>query len=162
MKIGVISDTHIPKKAKKLPGIVLDAMKDVDHIFHAGDISDISVLSELQKLAPVSAVAGNADPEELQRLLGEKKLITLGGRTFGLCHGHGEKGSTLKRVLECFQAEMPDCIVFGHSHNPYCEVHGKTLLFNPGSPTDKRRNECFSFGILEVKPEIVPKHIYFS
>ncbi|MGI5970946.1 MAG: metallophosphoesterase family protein [Oscillospiraceae bacterium] len=162
MKIGVISDTHIPRKAPHLPEIVYDIFKDADHIFHAGDISDLSVIEELGRLAPVTAVAGNTDLEELRRYLGESRIVSMGGKTFGIFHGHGIIGTTPDRARRKFENNKPDCIIFGHSHIPYCGYDGRTLLFNPGSPTDKRRNAFYSVGILEVGDMITPRLIYFN
>jgi len=160
-KIGVLSDTHIPKKAKKLPEIVLRTFKSVDHIIHAGDILSIDVIMELEALAPVTAVAGNVDPPELRKLLGEKRIINFGRFRIGIFHGHGSKSNTLGRAVECFKDDVVDCIIFGHSHIPYCDYYQKTLMFNPGSPTDKRRNKQYSFGIMEYNHTIKAQHIYF-
>ncbi|HCW05279.1 MAG TPA: YfcE family phosphodiesterase [Clostridium sp.] len=162
MKIGVISDTHIPKRAKALPEVVLKVFKDLDHIIHAGDIMSIGVLNTLKELAPVTAVAGNLDSPELTESLAEKKLLRLGGFTFGIFHGHGKKGKTLDRAIQSFQGHKVDCIIFCHSHIPYCQNHGDILLFNPVSPTDKRRNIYYSFGIIEVNKTISPQLIYFD
>jgi putative phosphoesterase len=161
MKIGVLSDTHIPTRKKVLPETVIEAFRSVDHIIHAGDISCFEVLDTLNELAPVTAVAGNIDPEELQTALGMKRIITLNGYRIGIAHGHGKSGKTVDRAVRCFEKDEVDCIVFGHSHNPFCEYRDHILLFNPGSPTDKRRNEFFSFGILELGNGIKAKHIYF-
>ena len=161
MTIGVLSDTHIPKRAKTLPPVLLDAFTRVDHIVHAGDIISLDVLKQLNALAPVTAVAGNVDPPELRDLLGEKKILSIGGFKIGLTHGHGSKGSTISRSLAAFENETLDCIIFGHSHIPYCRYHESTLMFNPGSPTDKRRNQQYSFGIIELFDTLRAKHIFF-
>lgn len=162
MKIGVISDTHTPYRAKELPDIVLQYFKDVDHIVHAGDIADIDVIRKLEKMAPITAVAGNIDPPELFELFGWKKFITLGGFRFGIVHGDGDKGKTIDRAAETFSGNNADVIIFGHSHIPFCGYRGSTLFFNPGSPTDKRRNKYYSFGMLEVNKTISPRIIYFD
>lgn len=163
MKVGVLSDTHIPTKTRMLPRIILNAFKDVDHIIHAGDLTSIDVLHELEKLAPVSAVAGNCDPYELYHKLGYKRIITLGNFSFGIFHGHGGgRGGTVDKAIECFKGNAVDCIIFGHSHTPYCQYHNNILLFNPGSPTDKRGNKHYSFGIIDVNETISPHIIYFN
>lgn len=77
MKIGVLADTHIPKKAKELPEIIIEAFRDADHIIHAGDILNLNVIGQLEQLAPVTAAAGNIDPPELRELLGEKNNALL-------------------------------------------------------------------------------------
>ena len=161
MKIGVLSDTHIPSRTKKLPDVVMDTLKNVDYIVHAGDINEISVITALERLAPVIAISGNTDSNELKQALGESKIFTLGGMKFGLCHGHGVKSNTLGRVVNNFKDIMLDCIIFGHSHIPYCKHMNDTLFFNPRSPADKRRNEMYSFGILEIESVICPHIIYF-
>lgn len=162
LKIGVISDTHIPFRAKQLPIEVLQALRDVDHIIHAGDIASLEVLDVLNRLAPVSAVSGNVDPPEVRELLGTKKIITLEGYRIGITHGHGKNGSTPERAVKCFESDPVDCIVFGHSHMPFCDYANGILLFNPGSPTDKRRNEFFSYGILELGTAVRANHIFFK
>lgn len=162
MRVGVLSDTHIPSRAKALPKEVLQAFQKVDHIIHAGDIACMEVLDILAGLAPVTAVSGNIDPMQVQEALSDKKIVTLAGYRIGITHGHGKAGKTLDRVIKCFQNEEVDCIIFGHSHMPYSKYINDILLFNPGSPTDKRRNEFFSFGILELGDEIKAKHIFFK
>ena len=161
MKIGVISDSHIPTGAKALPETVLKTFKGVDHIIHAGDIMSIDVI-RLEKLAPVTAVIGNIDLPELRKRFGDKKIVTLGNVNFGVFHGHGESSKTIERSIKCFQNDTVDCIIFGHSHIPYCQYHGDILLFNPGSPTDKRRNKHYSFGLIEIDRVISPHLIYFD
>lgn len=161
MRVGVLSDTHIPSRAKKLPEKVLEAFEEVDYIIHAGDITSLDVLDTLNTLAPVIAVSGNVDPDKLQAILSDKEIATLGGFRIGITHGHGSTGKTLERVIKCFENDPVDCIIFGHSHIPYCERINRVLLFNPGSPTDKRRNRFFSFGILELGSKIEAKHIFF-
>lgn len=162
MKIGILSDTHIPRRAKHLPEFVLDQLKNVDHIIHSGDICELSVIETLQKLAPVTAVYGNADTLETKQRLNETEILTLVGVTIGVFHGHGDKGKTLDRALGQFRDETVDCIIFGHSHMPYCRYHMGTLLLNPGSPTDKRRNPYYSFGILEIGEFLNPQLIFFD
>lgn len=162
MKIGVISDTHIPKRAKGLPQIVLETFKGIDHIIHAGDIMSMDVIYKLEELAPVTAVAGNTDSPELLERLGAKKILTLGNFDFGIFHGHGKKGKTINRVIKCFEDDTVSCIIFGHSHIPCCQFYNDILLFNPGSPTDKRRNKYYSFGLIEINETISPRFIYFN
>jgi putative phosphoesterase len=162
MIIGILSDTHIPARAKALPAIVLEHLSRADHIIHAGDINALDVLDVLEKLAPVTAVAGNTDEPETKRRLPEIVTVTLGGKRFGVFHGHGSGRTTLLRVIGGFQNQEPDCIVFGHSHQPYCRFHGNTLLLNPGSPTDKRRNPLYSFAVLDIALTLEPRLIFFD
>ncbi|WP_303862949.1 metallophosphoesterase family protein [Alkalibaculum bacchi] len=161
MKVGVISDTHIPKKTKELPKFVLDTFQGIDSIIHAGDIMTIDVIYQLNEIAPVTAVAGNNDSVHLHEILGSKKILDIGNFRIGITHGHGQSGKTIDRVIKCFQEDEVNCIIFGHSHMPLSQVYKDILLFNPGSPTDKRRNKNYSFGILEIHESIHPHIVYF-
>jgi putative phosphoesterase len=160
-RIGVLSDTHIPNRAKELPLALLKAFENVDHIIHAGDVAILDVILQLEKLAPVTAVAGNIDPPELRGILREKNIEQFGSFHIGVFHGHGSKGNTVSRALDCFHNDEVDCIIFGHSHIPYMAYHDHILLFNPGSPTDKRRNERYSFGIIEIDGTLTANHVFF-
>lgn len=162
MIIGVLADTHIPGRAKALPEFVLRYMAGADHIIHAGDIRCAAVLEQLSRFAPVTAVAGNIDPPELVEVLGEKKVVTLDGFMFGITHGHGQGGTTQRRALARFAEDGVDCIIFGHSHIPVCMEHGGILLLNPGSPTDKRRNPYYSFGIIETGDRLTARILFFD
>ncbi|KAB3537310.1 metallophosphoesterase family protein [Alkaliphilus pronyensis] len=162
MEIGIISDTHMPKRAKKIPHEVLTAFKDVDLIIHAGDLCNEAVIKELEALAPVNAVCGNIDDISLQQKLPKKLNINANGFLIGVIHGDGGKrGKTLDRAVEAFKEDNVDCIIFGHSHIPHISLRGEVLLFNPGSATDKRRNRYFSYGLLTIKDKIEARIVYF-
>jgi uncharacterized protein len=149
VRIGVVADTHIPKRAKAIPQQVLAAFTGVDLILHAGDMVIPEVLDVLRAVAPVEAVAGNNDPASLGLPL--IRLIELQGVRIGLAHGHEGKGkTTVEKALSHFSGAH--CVVFGHSHMPYREWHGSTLAFNPGSATDRRRAPACSFGMLYLEP----------
>lgn len=151
LKIGVVSDTHLPRRGRQLPPQLLEGLKGVDRILHAGDINRDWVLYELEELAPVEAVAGNTDDQDLQQWLGMKRIIRVGEVRIGLVHGHGESGTTLERARRAFRDEQVQGVVFGHSHIPFVEEREGILYLNPGSPTDKRRQEHFSFGVILVE-----------
>jgi uncharacterized protein len=153
-RVGILADTHIPKKAKHIPEELLQAFAHVDLIMHAGDIQDESTLSSLQALAPVIAVAGNVDPLAFYKTLGRKKTIRCQGFTIGLIHGDGPRGTTLQRVAKAFCDEEVDCIIFGHSHQPLVEKRDGILYINPGSPTDCRRQPHPSYAILEIGDQL--------
>ncbi|HHT25690.1 MAG TPA: metallophosphoesterase family protein [Firmicutes bacterium] len=148
MRIGVVSDTHIPARARSLPAQLFTGLMGVDMILHAGDLVDMQVLTELAVLAPVYAVHGNVDPIEIKRRLPRTRIVEAGAFRIGLVHGHGPGGNTPQRALQTFNDVH--CVVFGHSHQALCERRGEVLLFNPGSPTDKRWSEKHSYGILTV------------
>ncbi|MGI6081354.1 MAG: metallophosphoesterase family protein [Limnochordia bacterium] len=148
MRIGVLSDTHIPGRARKIPDEVIAGMAGVSLIIHAGDIVHQDVLSTLAAIAPVHAVYGNMDPPSLRRALPRRRVVEAEGYRIGIIHGDGRYGSTLARALNAF--DDVHCIVFGHSHRPVCTRHGDLLLLNPGSPTDRRLSPKHSYAILTV------------
>lgn len=150
LTLGVISDTHIPDRARQLDRRALDVFRaaGVDEILHAGDVSTPRVLTELEGLAPVHAVRGNRDWLALPHLPYHRRLVYCGVKV-GLTHGHGrwwnyffDRVEYLTRGyrLEMFQPRLmqtfPEArvIVFGHTHRPLSLWNGEVLLFNPGSP----------------------------
>lgn len=159
MRIGVLSDTHIPARARHLPAQVFSGLAGVDMIIHAGDILNMDVIAELSAIAPVSAVYGNVDPVEMRRFLPRTRIVEAMGRRIGVVHGDGMGGSTPERALKSFQ--NVDCVVFGHSHQAMCEQRGAVLLFNPGSSTDKRSSEHYSYGVLTVTAHGITGEICF-
>ena len=161
MRIAILSDTHLPSRFKSLPKEVWQGIEGVDLILHAGDINTYQVLEDLSQIAPVKAVLGNTDPYELAIKLPAKLLFQAGQYKIGLIHGDGMTGKTVERALLAFKDDNPDIIVFGHSHQPYLAFHDKTLMFNPGSPTNKRFMPYYSYGMLEVGERIKTEIIYF-
>lgn len=151
-RVGVISDTHIPKAAIDLPCAVYKEFENVDMILHAGDLVEISVFRRLQKIAPTHAVCGNMDTAEARASLPAKDIIKIGGFKIGLIHGYGPQSKIIEIVSKEFK--KVDVIVFGHSHSAFSEKIKNTLFFNPGSPTDKIFSAYNSFGILEIGDKI--------
>jgi len=162
MRIGIISDTHIPSRARELPEFVVPAFSGVDLILHAGDINDYSVLRALNAIAPTEAVAGNTDPPGLVESLGMDRILTVAGYRIGLTHGHlGQGRTTPDRAFNIFRGKA-DVIVFGHSHQPLQAEKNGVLLLNPGSPTDKRRQPKFSLAILSLTKRVDSEILYFE
>jgi len=156
MLIGVVSDTHIPRSARSLPAAVVRLFAEVDLILHAGDLTSLDVLHELQALAPVVAVHGNMCELSVMSQLPGSRVVTAEQFNIGLTHGHVGKGRTTpERALNQFQGQEVDCVVFGHSHQPFNETVGEVLLFNPGSPTDRRWAPVRSVGLLRVTDKII-------
>lgn len=159
IKIGVVSDTHLTK-ADGLPDALLRGLSGVDLILHAGDITQSVILKALTKLCPeVKAVHGNMDHFSVKEALPAAQLITLGGFRIGLTHGIGSAHSIIETVKRTFKNQNLDCIVYGHSHCPYNQVHQGVLYFNSGSPTDKIFAPYNSYGILELDKKITGKII---
>jgi putative phosphoesterase len=159
MKIGVISDTHIPASTDKIPAEIFRHFKGVDLILHAGDLTNLLILNELRKVAPVEAVFGNMDPPEVRSNLEIKKIINAGKFRIGLIHGAGPSAGIEKRIKKAFLKDKVDVIVYGHTHRPVNKVKEGILFFNPGSPTDKFFAPYNSCGILEVGTEVKGKII---
>ena len=150
-KIGVISDTHIPH-FKKIPDAVWEHFAGVELIIHAGDLSILRVISELETIAPVVAVQGNIEYEEVVAKLPIKREIVVGHCRIGIVHILGETRTRVRLARH----EFPNarCVIYGHSHIPWNEEYDGQLLFNPGSATDRRRQPTCSIGLLYVDDEV--------
>ena len=139
MRLLLISDPHLPKRAKALPEPLLAELPRADVVFHAGDWVDTATLDLLEsRSARLVAVYGNNDGPELRARLPEVARAELGGLRFGVVH---ETGAAQGREARC-AARFPDLdvLVFGHSHIPWDTTAATGLrLLNPGSPTDRRR-----------------------
>lgn len=149
-RIGVISDTHIIDawSDDTLIKYVQDQQfQGVDLVLHAGDLVDSQILTRFTA-CPVLAVCGNMDSPTFG--LPTRRVISAGPFRIGLAHGWGSPNGLEQRLLKEFSSENIDCMVYGHSHMPVCRWQGEKLLFNPGSPTDRRNAPFHSVGILEV------------
>jgi uncharacterized protein len=150
--IAVIADTHMPKGERALPAECVELIGGAEALIHAGDFAAASVLADLKRLCPVVlGVHGNVDDAELRRELPESLEVELGGRTLAVLHDSGPAKGRLARL----QARFPDAdaVVFGHSHLPLHEREGGFQIFNPGSPTERRRAPRRSMGLLHADPE---------
>ncbi len=167
LTVGVVSDTHMYPEphGRSLPTILLDelAKAGVGLILHGGDIFAPWVLDQLAEIAPVLAVIGNGDSGDMRRVLPRSRVVMVAGHHLGLVHGHEGPGrNTPERARLGFAANpYVRCVVFGHSHQPYSRLKDDVILFNPGSPTDKRRAPYYSFGLLRIAETIEPELVYF-
>ncbi len=149
--IAVIADTHMPKGKRALPAECVARIRAADALIHAGDFSAASVLAELRELCPVVlGVHGNVDDAELRRELPETLSLEVGGRTVAIIHDAGPRQGRLNRLRARFPEA--DAVVFGHSHLPLREEDGGIQIFNPGSPTERRRAPEASMGLLHLEP----------
>jgi putative phosphoesterase len=148
VRIGVISDTHIPSRARTLPPQVVEAFAGVDAVLHAGDVTTRRTLDDLAAVAPVTAVAGNVDDASLRAALPERVRLALDGVEVGMVHDSGPSQGRRERMRRAF----PGCrvVVYGHSHQPVIEDRDGLLLVNPGSACDPRRAKVPSVAILEI------------
>lgn len=131
MRIGLISDTHIPDHADKLPEQLKDAFRSVELILHAGDIYTVSVLDELELIAPVLSAEGDDDPYTTasDRRVKIRHILNIDGTTIWLQHQRPWTWPTDSK-------ETPDVIVCGHTHSTSVKnLDGDILLVNPGSAT---------------------------
>jgi putative phosphoesterase len=146
MRLAIVSDTHLPRGSRAIPPRCLELMRGADAILHAGDLITVSVLRELEALGPpVHAVHGNVDEPELQMLLPRVRTVEAAGARIAMIHDAGPAGGRLARMRRTF----PDAqaVVFGHSHIPLLEEADGFAIFNPGSPTDRRRAPRHTMGL---------------
>lgn len=155
MKIGVLSDTHIPDRADSLPEAILREFRSVDMVIHAGDLVDIKVIDALKGVCKdVQAVWGNMDPAEVREKIPGKKILKIGKFRIGIMHGYGRPDNLPELLLEEFKNDNVDLVVFGHSHKPAEFVKKGITFFNPGSATDKFFSPYNSYGIIEINDKI--------
>ena len=150
MRIAIISDTHMPRGTRRVPDACTEAMRGADLIVHAGDLSGVEVLTWLESLGPpVRAVKGNVESAEVRARLPETVEFGVDGCRVAVVHDAGPA----KRRLERMRIRFPDAdaVVFGHSHIPLHEELDGFQIFNPGSPTERRRSPRHSFGVAEAE-----------
>jgi hypothetical protein len=159
LKVGVISDTHIPINTLNISGEIKKHFKDVDLIIHAGDLIDLSVITELKKIAPVAAVAGNMDNHNVQAKLPKKEVIKIGKFQIGLIHDPGNIKKKAEVLNNNFAHEKLDIVIYGHTHTPKCEIFKNVVFFNPGSATDSIFAPYKSIGLIYLDSKIKTKII---
>ncbi|CAN5748820.1 YfcE family phosphodiesterase [soil metagenome] len=149
VKVAVLADTHAPRRWRGCPPPVAAPLGDAALILHAGDVCTADVLDELASFAPVRAVLGNNDgPDVAAWGVGESLQLDLAGLRVAMIHDSGPRAGRHRRMHRRFpDAEL---IVFGHSHVPLDEVSDGVRLFNPGSPTDRRRQPHGTIGVLHL------------
>ena len=149
MRIAVLSDTHAPRRWKSCPPAVAAQLRGADLILHAGDVCTAAVLDELAQYAPVTAVAGNNDgPDVAAWGAAGTAALTPEGLRVAMIHDSGPAAGRLPRMRARFPAA--ELVVFGHSHIPLDAAGEGLRIFNPGSPTDRRRQPHGTVGVLQV------------
>jgi putative phosphoesterase len=150
VRLAIISDTHLPRGGRRLPDACLERLHAADLILHAGDLVGAEILDELQALGPpVAAVHGNVDGEAVRRRLPAERVVDADGTRIGMVHDAGPAAGRVARMARRF----PDCaaVVFGHSHIPLLERGPDGFqIFNPGSPTDRRRQPRHTMGVADA------------
>lgn len=148
--IAVIADTHMPRGARRLPQACLKRLEAAELILHAGDVVSAAVLTEIEGLGPpVLAVHGNVDEAELRERLPAERLVEAGGARIAMVHDAGPRTGRVARMRRRFP--RADAVVFGHSHEPLHEREGDFQIFNPGSPTERRRAPEHTMGLARVE-----------
>ncbi len=151
MRVVVLSDTHAPRRWKSCPPAVASRLRGADLILHAGDVCTAAVLDELAQYAPVTAVLGNNDgPDVAAWGAPETAALTLDGLPVAMIHDSGTAAGRLARMRARFPAAR--LVLFGHSHIPLdaADADRDLRIFNPGSPTDRRRQPHGTLGLLHV------------
>lgn len=178
-KLGIIADTHLSETGSRgIPERIFKLFAGVDFILHAGDFTSKRALLDLETIAPVVGVRGNNDPAHLG--LPRSRRFQVEGVVLGLCHGdrgaannswpkplHQFRGNsgTAANAMDCFEFEEDvNALIFGHSHLPLCQwyqpVDRNILLFNPGSPTDKRFGPVYGCGLFVVNGDNIEPQLF--
>lgn len=154
MRLVLISDTHIPPRARDLPAPLWAAIETADVVVHAGDWVDLEVLERLeQRSARLIGCWGNNDGPELRSRLPERADATLAGVRFTVVHETGAAAGREARMARAYPDT--DVLVFGHSHIPWDTTAPNGLrLLNPGSPTDRRRQPFCTYMTATLEPGI--------
>jgi len=149
VRVVVLADTHAPRRWRACPPAVAAELRGADLILHAGDVCTATVLAELAQYAPVVAVLGNNDgPDVADWGAVRTAEFNLDGLRVAMLHDSGPSSGRLARMRRAFPAA--DLVVFGHSHIPLDQSGYGLRIFNPGSPTDRRRQPHGTLGVLQV------------
>jgi putative phosphoesterase len=150
MLIAIVADTHLPHGARRLSQQCLAHLRSAELILHAGDLSTVSALDELSALGPpVLAVHGNVDELALVERLPAQLELEIDRVRVAMIHDAGPARGRLLRLRRRFP--RADAVVFGHSHIPLLDADGAFQIFNPGSPTDRRRQRHYTMGLARVE-----------
>jgi uncharacterized protein len=160
--VGLISDTHVPKRARCVPKRVLEIFENADYIIHAGDLVELAVVDELEQIAPVLAVHGNMDGLEVANALPSHNTLKIFDWKIGVIHDSNTINE-FKTMNETTQDIGFDVFVYGHTHVADIKWEGKVLYINPGSPTDPPSVMVKpSVGLLKItKESITPQIVEF-
>jgi hypothetical protein len=149
--IAVLADTHMPKGGRRLPDRCVELLRESEAVLHAGDFFALETLRQIEATCPgpVYAVHGNVDEAELRAALPETLEVEFDGARIAMVHDSGASKGRMGRMRAGFPEA--DAVVFGHSHLPLHEGEGGFQIFNPGSPTERRRAPRHSMGLLRIE-----------
>ena len=149
MRVAIISDTHLPRGSRALPAACVERLRGADVILHGGDFTSEDALEELRAFGPpVHAVFGNMDRGALARDLPREMTVELEGARIGMVHIPGPASGRFERLRKAFPDA--DAVVFGHTHMPEHEEREGFQIFNPGSPTERRRAPAKTMGMATI------------
>ena len=160
--VGLISDTHVPTRARRIPEKVFRIFENVDFIIHAGDLVELAVVDELEQLAPALAVHGNMDGPEVSGALPKLNSLKVSDWKIGVMHDpHTIFG--MGKMREIAKKNGFDVFVYGHTHNSNIKWEGKMLYINPGSPTNPSSFMSKpSLALLKITREaVIPEIVHF-
>ncbi|MDV7243049.1 MULTISPECIES: metallophosphoesterase [Rhodococcus] len=151
MRLLLLADTHVPKRARDLPALVWEEVDKADVVIHAGDWVDVALFDALEERSTrLVACWGNNDGDDLRARMPETAEVTLEGVRFTVVHETGASTGRDKRMSAAYPDT--DVLVFGHSHIPWDTVSDTGLrLLNPGSPNDRRRQPFCTYMTAEVR-----------
>jgi putative phosphoesterase len=150
VRVAVISDTHLPRGARRLPDECLRLLERADLILHGGDFVAEAFLDELRAIGPpLEAVHGNMDEPALKETLPRERVVEAGETRIGMVHIAGPAAGREARLA----ARFPDCqaVVYGHTHVPHVEQFQHLWILNPGSPTERRAAPVHSMLVLQIR-----------
>jgi uncharacterized protein len=148
----------MPRGTRRLPDRCIEHLRRSDAVIHAGDFATAAVLEELESFGPpVYGVHGNVDDAALRRRLPETLELELAGARVAVIHDSGPRKGRAERLRSMFPEA--DCAVFGHSHMPEHRSLGGFQIFNPGSPTERRRAPARSMGIMRIRDGVPGFHV---
>jgi uncharacterized protein len=149
MMVATIADTHLPKGKRRLPDRCLELLAGADAVIHAGDFTSLEALRELESIGtPLHAVRGNCDDSGIRRLLPAEREADLVGHRIAIVHDAGPVRGRVERLRGRYPGA--EAVVFGHTHMPQHECKAGFQIFNPGSPTERRRAPRRSMGLIRL------------
>ena len=149
MIVALVGDTHLPRGRRRLPAECVDRIAAADLVIHTGDFSTVAAYEEIAAIGPeLVAVHGNVDEPKLRARLPETTVVEAGGARIAVIHDAGQRRGRLGRMRRVFPDA--DAVIFGHSHLPLHESERGFQIFNPGSPTERRRAPARTMGMVEV------------
>ena len=148
--VAIIGDTHLPRGSRRLPDECVRRIRAADLLVHVGDFSAVAAYEEIAAIGPrLVAVHGNVDDDELTRRLPERNAIEIGGARLAVIHNAGPARGRMARMRKLFPDA--DAVLFGHSHMPLHEREAGFQIFNPGSPTERRRAPKHTMGVATIR-----------